>query len=270
MTIANTTSQFDTTLGFIIPENTGTWADFSGETWADWTQWINAPADPMVHSLPPTDLTSNVYFNLTTKASVVGNLTYDIHVSQTGLFAGEEVTTTITAPAPGEVTGNLSAFYGRYVLVQANVVSTSGLTSLHSLSYQVTNEPFEIRLNDLDLGELTANGNAYIVPLGKTVGAVTNMQTTPSLSPSGNVLITNTISKDRNAPTVGVYYLTTDGSSTPAVRYVTEGYAVTDYFDDTEATGGVSGMAAATEGQFDAVVNCLPPQGRDRNNLVTL
>jgi len=29
-------------------------------------------------------------------------------------------------------------------------------------------------------------------------------------------------------------------------------------------------MEAATEGQFDAVVNCLPPQGRDRNNLVTL
>lgn len=269
MTIANTTSQFDSTLGFIVPENTGTWADFSGETWADWTQWLNAPADPMVHSLPPTDLTSNVYFNLTTEASVVGNLTYDIHVSQTGAFAGEEVTTSITAPAAGEITGNLSAFYGRYVLIQANVASTSGLTSIHSMTYRVTNEPFEIRLNDLDIGELTANGNAYIVPLGKTVGAVTNMQTTPSLSADGNVLITNTVSKDRNAPTVGVYYLTT-GVAGSTERYVAEGYADSDYFADVVSASSVSTLATATQGQFDAVVNCLPPQGRDRNNLVTL
>ena len=269
MTIANTTSQFDTTLGFVIPENTGTWADFSGETWADWTQWINAPADPLIHSLPPTDLTANVYFNLTTQASVVGNLTYDIHVSQTGAFAGEETTTTITAPAPGEITGNLSAFYGRYVLVQANIASTSGLTSIHDLTYTVTNEPFVIRLNDLDITQLTANGNAYIVPLGKTVGAVTNMQTTPNLSPDGNVLITNTVSKDRLAPTVGVYYLTTstDGETQ---RYVAEDYAATDYFEETVSASSVSTLAKATQGQFDAVATCLPPQGRDRNNLVTL
>jgi len=267
MTIANITSQFDTTLGYIIPENQGTWADLSGDTWANWTLWLNSPAEPMVHHLPPIDLGSNVYFNLTSTASVVGNLTYNIHTSQTGDFAGEETTTTIFSGNVGETQGNLDAFYGRYVLLQANVTNTGALPSIQAMSYTAQTNPFTIRLNDLDITTLAASGNAYVVPLGRTVGAVTNMQTTAHYN--GNVLITNTVSKNRVAPTVSMHYLS-EGTGGVTSYYVETDYVDTDYFETTSIGGTSSVMANATVGVFDAVVTCLPQQGRLDNNLVIL
>jgi hypothetical protein len=221
MAIANSTGVLDTTIGYVIPVNVGTWGDLGNTAWSSWSSWLNQPADPLVWLTDAVDLGTNTYFNMTTTAVVNGNLTYNIHASTTGAFAGEEITTTIISGNRGEVQGNLDAFYGRYVMIQANIAGTGGLPSLQQLTFTTQNTNYTLTLDDLDSSQLTANGTGRIIPLGRTVGAVKNMQITPRLGSGGSVYVDTgyidtdyfesslsrpvfptVVSKNRNTPTV--------------------------------------------------------------------
>ena len=183
---------------------------------------------------------------------VNGNLTYNIHTSTTGNFAGEETTTTITSGNIGQVQGNLDAFYGRYVVIQANIASTGGLPSLQQLTFTTQNTNYTITLDDLDTTQLAANGTGRIVPLGRTVGAVKNMQITPRQSAAGGL-------------------------------YVASGYVDTNYFEETSriVIPSVLGKNRHTptvefnntnsdvvDVVFDAHITVLPEQARLDDNLI--
>jgi hypothetical protein len=193
---------------------------------------------------------------MTTQAVVNGNLTYNIHTSQTGAFAGEETTTTIFSGNLNEVSGNLDAFYGRYVVVQANVASTGGLSSIQELQFTTQNVSYTVTLDDLDTTQLTANSTGVIVPLGRTVGAVRNIQATARKTTTGG-----------------------------GIQYVATGYIAATYFDDTTGSDIVVPSIISknrhaptlqftttdnvtTDVVFDAIITVLPEQARLNDNLI--
>jgi len=252
MALANSTGVLDTTVGYVIPINVGTWGDLGNTAWSSWSSWLNQPADPLVWLTDAVDLGTNTFFNMTTTAVVNGNLTYNIHASTTGAFAGEEITTTITSGNRGEVQGNLDAFYGRYVMIQANIAGTGGLPSLEQLTFTTQNTNFTITLDDLDSSTLAANGAGRVVPVGRTVGAIKNMQVTTRKSTAGGqyvdsgyvasgyfqqtstIVIPNVLGKNRHTPTVE--FNNTDGDGVDVV--------------------------------FDAHITVLPEQARLDDNLI--
>ena len=202
MPFANVTGQIDSS-GIIIPINTGTWANLSGTTWNNWTGWINQPANPIVWNTPVTDIGSNTHFTITTNTQVNGNVDYKIFVSTTGNFAGEESTTSITSAN----VANVSALYGRYVYVQANVYNQGGITSINSMSFTTSNYSYTIQLQDVDSSTLTANGSGRLLPIdGNVIGAVKNIQ------------------------------LTAHQSGSTASVYVDAGYVDTNYFEETTSS----------------------------------
>ena len=174
MALPGQTGVFDTANNSFVPANTGTWANLS--TWATWTSWNFSPANSFVVVSGVSDRGRIGYFNLKTDADVSGSLTYTVYTSSTGEFAGEETVTTISPD-----TGNLSAFYGQYYAVSANVSGGTG-TELRNLTITSTNDAFDIEYNDLDTAALTLSPNdsgGHILPLSRVISAVVNMQVTP-------------------------------------------------------------------------------------------
>ena len=253
MPLANVTAQIDPVNNILIPINTGTWGNLSNSSWSNWTGWVNAPANPMIWNLPVQDLESNVYFTITTDAQVNGNLVYLVKTSTTGNFAGEETTTTITSAD----TGNVSAFYGRFVYIQANVYNQGGQTSISSLNFTTSTRSYDITLADIDSTALTANGTGRILPIdGNTIGAVKAISLTPfSGGSSGNVYVTsgyvdtNYFEASANYPAIPL--IVSKDRMTPTVQFV-------DY-------GG-----AEKDCQFDARVTVVPQMGYSGQNLVVL
>jgi hypothetical protein len=255
MPLANVTAQIDPVNNILIPINTGTWGNLSNSSWSNWTGWVNAPANPMVWNLPVQDLESNVYFTITTDAQVNGNIIYLVKTSTTGNFAGEETTTTITSAD----TSNVSAFYGRFVYIQANVYNQGGQTSISSLNFTTSTRSYDITLTDIDSTTLTANGTGRILPIdGNTIGAVKAISITPFAGSGGSTSV-----------------------------YVTAGYVDSDYFESTTTNFPpiplivgknrssptvqfVDYTGAEKDCVFDARVTVVPQMGYSGQNLVVL
>ena len=170
------TSTIDPLTGYAVPANTGTWANLSGLSWSTWTAWSNRKANTMVVVSQVQDREQEGYFNLKTDVDVTGNITYSVYTSNTGAFAGEE---TVSNISPN--TGNLSAFYGRYYTVVATVTDPSGEIQLRNFNITSTNSRFDIQFNDLETSSLASgpnNAGSRVLPLPRTISAVTNMQVT--------------------------------------------------------------------------------------------
>lgn len=232
MPLPVSTSTIDDSTGFAIPANTGTWGNLVA--WDSWKNWNNLRANTMTVVSTITDRGSAGYFNIKTTADVTGNITYSVYTSNTGAFSGEE---TISNISPN--TGNLSAFYGRYYTVVANVTDPSGAIELRSLNVTSTNSRFDIQFNDLDTGTLAAGPNdagSRVLPLPRTISAVTNMQVTahnPTLQNSIYITTGNT-----------GYVLDYNGPSTTLSNTVTSSGAVVEYLAlgiDDFSTGSIYG-----------------------------
>jgi hypothetical protein len=252
MPLPTVTGRIDQTSGYVIPVNAGTWANLSSTTWSSWNNWVNQPADPLIWNTPVVDLGANIWFNITTATSVSGNIEYNVITSTTGNITGEETKTKITSAD----TGNLSAFYGRYVAISANVYNTGGSTVLYSMSFTTQNSSFTLTLNDIDSTQLTSNGSGVVLPISRTISAVQNIQVTPYI-----------------------------GSTTSTSTYVAADYITTGYFDDQSVSGAVfasiqsknrlsptvvfkDSAGSTASAVFDAMVTVLPEQARSGDNLV--
>jgi hypothetical protein len=176
MALPGTTGVFDKTKSSYVPTNSGTWADLS--SWTTWTNWSNRPAGYFLVVSDISDRGRIGYFNLKTSADVSGSIAYTVYTSSTGAFAGEETVTTISPN-----TGNLTAFYGRYYAISANVSGGTG-TELRNLTITSTNDAFDIDYNDINTNDLDVSPNAsggHILTLPRVISAVVNMQVTPSI-----------------------------------------------------------------------------------------
>ena len=174
MALPNNTSIIDSVTNYAIPRNEGTWANLSLGTWETWKSWQNRRANSMVVVSTVQDRGVQGYFNIKTTADVTGNISYSVYTSNTGAFAGEE---TISNISPN--TSNLAAFYGRYYSVVANVTDPSGQIELRKLDIETINSRFDIQLDDLSMGSLSGNVDYKVLPLSRSVSAITNIQVTP-------------------------------------------------------------------------------------------
>lgn len=171
MAIPLTTGLYDQTLEGYRAPNTGTWANLT--TWASWTNWVNQPADYFTVSSGIFDRGQPGYFNIKTDTEVFGNISYAVYTSANGAFDGEETITTITANS-----SNLTAFYGQYYIVQANIASLGSLPTLSSMTVTSTDASLDLKLNDVATSTLPQTANGAVLSLPRVCSAVLNMQIT--------------------------------------------------------------------------------------------
>lgn len=162
----------DQDLGIVLPNNTGTWANLT--TWANWTSWTLIPANPLIWLADLIDLGEVTDFCLIINTVANGTVEYDIYVSDTGAFAGEE---SVTSVYQGDqaVTG----FTGRFVRVAVKVTRTSGINTLSSVECRASNSTVQVRVNDLDTSTLSGTSAARTLTLPRTVSKIINLQITP-------------------------------------------------------------------------------------------
>jgi hypothetical protein len=219
MALPNNTSILDSVTNTMVPYTLSTWGNLTSSTWESWTNWNFLSANVMTVMTPVVDRGTTNWFNLEITADVTGNIAYGVFVSNTGAFDGEETRTEITPN-----TSNLAAFYGRFYAVAANV---SGLNQLALRSITVTdsNRRFDIQFNDIDTQNLSAGtqSGTRILPLPRTIGAVTNMQVTAHNATSG----TTTYLSTGNGPTG--YIVNYNGPSTTISNLVTTSGATVEY-----------------------------------------
>ena len=264
------TSTIDSVTGYAVPLSTGTWAGLANAvTWGSWTSWNNQAANSMVVVGNVQDRGKTGYFNIKTSADVIGNISYQVFTSNNGAFAGEEM---ITNVSPN--TSNLNAFYGRYYSVVANVTDPAGQIQLRSLNVTSTDSRFDIQFNDVDTSALEAgpnNSGSRVLPLNRTISAVTNMQVSshnPSVSSSvyintGNygytleyngTVGTTLASQLSQVPAFTQYAAFAVGSDSPNIK-VYKTLNGTEWFDTTATfSNSVAGLAESISWSHDGTI----------------
>lgn len=221
MALPISTAYIDPVTNWALPASQTTWSSFANVVaWSGWRTWNAQPANSMVVVSSVQDRGVTGYFNLRTTADVTGNIAYSVYTSNTGAFAGEETISNITPN-----TSNIAAFYGRYFAVVANVTDPSGQIQLRSLNIESTNNRFDIQFNDVDTQNLAAGDESgtKILPLSRTISAVTNMQVTAHNPTAG----TTTYITTANGPTG--YIVNYTGPSTTLSNIVTSSGATVEY-----------------------------------------
>jgi hypothetical protein len=219
----------------------------TGVRWDTYKTWAGTPVPYLIYSTPIIDVGSIGYFNLEIDADITGNVKYEIRSSTTGTFDGSETLTNVF-PA----TDNIPAFYGRYVVVTANVGYQGSLQTITGLSARNYTTPFSIYLNSISSSTLSGSTSSRQLTLGKVVSQVVNLQMTPH------------------------YY--SGGSG-----YATNGYFTSGYIDETiitgafpqiiDKTGGAANIVLldnegnAIDGTVDVLATVLPEQYMDGINL---
>ena len=220
----------------------------TGVRWDSYKTWAGTPASYLIYSTPIIDVGSVGYFNLEIDADITGNVRYEIRSSTTGTFDGTETLTNVYL-----ATDNISAFYGRYVVVTANVAYNGSLQTISGLSARNYTTPFSIYLNSINTSSLTGTNTSRQLALGRVVSQVVNLQLTPHLTTSFN-------------------------------GYVAVGYATSDYFTPEtgviggfpqiiDKTGGSANIAVVdnsgsyVDSYVDILATVLPEQYMDGINL---
>lgn len=172
MTIATVTGFLDPVTGYVVAQNTGTWADLT--SWDSWTTWTSEPADPLVWLTDIIDLGSEQTFNLVIKTQAQGVVDYEIYTSTTGLFAGEETTTVIENGDTG-----VGGFTGRYVIIAIKVRQAGPEPILYGVEWKTTDQSSKLSLNNINTADLPGTTSARELTITRNIGGITNMQITP-------------------------------------------------------------------------------------------
>jgi hypothetical protein len=154
------------------------------------------------------DLGSVKYFTLAITSVFQGTISYDIYVSETGLFQGEEDTYRVQEGATG-----ISAFYGQYCYVTATITGQE----FSSINITPNTSTREILLPNINSGTLSGSNTARQIPLGGSVSLIKDIQIqvkTPtayavdlyvSSTATSQVIIPMVVSKSSTAPTFALY-----------------------------------------------------------------
>ncbi len=179
---------FDFENQVVTAPSTGTWASLT--TWAAWTNYATSTADTMTWLLDPVDLGDTKQFCLTINTQANGIVDYYVYTSDTGAFNGEEVETIILAEDTG-----IAAFSSRYYQIGVSVERLADPQQITGIEVRVvqTRNKFSIdNINTADINDGSTEG--YVLPLGRPVGTITNVQITPQeVTPYAlNVYVTDT------------------------------------------------------------------------------
>ena len=218
----------------------------SGITWASYTNWANNPASYFLWNSPIIDNGSNKTFNCLVNTEATGTISYQIRSSITGNFDGTESLTTVTS---GNV--NIPAYQGQFVVVTANVASTTQLPTLTSMDVTITDEEIKLSVEKWQEGQGTNLRNI----LGRNTSYIVNFIATPWVT------------------TFALEY-TSGGYVTPGYSFVIQnsGGQVPQLLliDKDNGSGNVylyeNGLRYGTP-TFDMLVYALPEQYVDGNNI---
>lgn len=266
MALPQVTGKIDPVLGYVVPNNSSTWAALTSSTWALFTSWVGQPADPLVWNSDTVDLGSVIDFTLQVSANYTGSIGYTVLVSDTGDFLGEETSTVISE---GDV--DIAAFRGRYVIVSASVSRGSGLNTLISLEISANRRRFDILLNDLQTTDLAGDVEGRTLVLGRTVSKVL------AVNLSGRNTVGDGYVKEGYI-TIG--YFNNSEDEYLEADYVLSGYVrpVSSQMSwpmvvSKDRTGPVivirDSDGAYIDGEFDAQIHVLPEQYMENGQLLT-
>ena len=243
MAIPATNYIFDQFNSLITTANQGTWADKSGATWDSWTAWADDPVTPMTWESDVLDLGSIAYFNLKWNITCAGTPTFTVYVSETGLFAGEETSTTINVDDE-----DIEAFYGRYVVVFVSLAfdPTQGFPTITEFDQTASGESLQTVQYDVASSGLSGTSDARAIVMPRTVSKVLALQITPH---AGSYVADNYVADS---------YISDAAPGFPAIVSKTRtGPQVTF----------VSTAGTKVDAVFDLIMTVLPEQYMDGQNL---
>jgi hypothetical protein len=228
----STNSYYDAVLDTVLPNDSGQWANVT--TWDSFTDWFVNPVNPLVWLIEPYDLGAVKSFNLKIITNARGNVDYVVYTSSTGLFDGEETTTTILNGATG-----VSGFTAQYVWIAVKVNGNAGTPLLYGVEYTISESGGNtLAINDVDTSTLSGSSSSRTLTITKTIGTITNIQITPksvssyavdlyvSSSATSTTVIPRVISKAASPvfALVGIDNQPRDAVVDIIVQYLPEGY----------------------------------------------
>jgi hypothetical protein len=242
MTIPAQSGYYDNSTGYIRPASSDTWDSHSGLTWDSWTSW-DKPLSTIVWYQPVVDLRQVKNFTLNITTDSTGLVSYDIFVSNNGLFQGEETQTTVSHTAT-----SVASFTGRYILVVVTCAYNNiGLTLGNCLITPVTTGVVELRYNNLDSSTLSGSSSSRTLPLTQDVSQIIDIVITPH--------------------EVTSYALDLYVSSTATSTYVIPKIISKTISGPTFAMVGLDNKPR--DAIVDIIVKALPTQYMSGNNLVS-
>jgi hypothetical protein len=159
----------------VVAPNTGTWSDLSGTEWSEWNNYTLDAPEFLIYLLEAQDLGSVQDFCLSITTQANGVVDYYVYTSNTGAFSGEEVEHEILSEAD-----NVPAFTARYFQVGISVEKISAAQEILSTQVQVINSRNKFSIDNVDTADINdGSTQGYLLPLGRSVGTITNVQITP-------------------------------------------------------------------------------------------
>jgi hypothetical protein len=194
----------------ILDDQTGTIKALGSSRWSDLTNW-RAYKDwisirrPIKWTAPLLDIGSVRYFTINVNTEFQGTPShFDIAVSETGEFAGEETLYKIL-----EGNTNVSAFYGRYVYVSFTVNGTE----LSRMTVSTSTQTSEITFTNINTSTLSGTAAARQLPITNPISQVVsmdirvvattayNMDVYVTDAPTSTALVPVVVSKSGTTPT---------------------------------------------------------------------
>lgn len=202
----------DSVSGTVKATGSSTWSNLSGASWNDYTNYLQT-FDEIRWTAPQLDLGRVQYFALNIESEFKGSISYIIHVSETGVFAGEETETYVK-----EGDTNVPGFYGRFVYVTARVTGTE--LSRMTVTADTTTREYEI--TDVDTSTLSGSASNRVIALPTAVSLIKDIHIQPKAATSyavnlyvsdtatSEVLIPVVKSKSRTTPSFALYGIDND------------------------------------------------------------
>lgn len=201
--------KLDWATGQIYPTDNTEWNDLV--TWDQFTEWVADPALPLTWITPLISFASPQDFNLVIETTAVGQVSYEVYTSNTGMFAGEETTTVINY---GDT--NVAGFHGQYARVGIKVNKVGSAPILQDVQVTATNQPISEIQTNVDTSTLAGTTAARQLVLGRNYSIISDIAINVQEVPAYNldVYVTNylscktviprVVSKNRTTPTIAL------------------------------------------------------------------
>ena len=202
----------DEQTGTVKALGTATWRSLVGTSWSSYKNYIQV-YNKLRYTAPIVDLGAVQYFTLNIEAEFRGTLDYLIHVSDTGLFQGEETEYYVK---DGDF--NVPGFLGRYIYVTAVL---SG-TELIKIIITANTEVKEYILYDVNTSTLSGTNTNRQITLPTGVSLIKDIHIQPkaatnyavnlyvSDTATSKILIPVVNSKSAAAPSFALYGIDND------------------------------------------------------------
>ena len=236
--IPYTDGTLDSESSTIKAQGRSSWKSLTGTDWNQFTNYIQN-FDILRWTAPRIDLGAVQYFTLNIEAEFSGSLDYLIHVSDTGVFGGEE-----TEYYLKDGNYNIPGFYGRYVYVTAVLQGSELIKILITANTTVK----EYIIPNVVTSTLSGTNTNRIIALPTPVSLIKDIHIQPKNASSYavNLYVSDTATSEILIPVVK-----SKSSSAPSFAL---------YGIDNDPRDGV----------VDITVTALPRQAMFGGNLVVL